>query len=343
VFSMWGKVPILKAINRVPGGLMVVFLVLGCLVNTFAPQSLMIGSFTTFLFKQGAMPLIAVLLFCSGAQITVKTAGVALWKGIVLNTSKVLLGVIPALLLGHFLGQHATWLGLTPLALISAMSNSNGGLYAALASRYGDDSDVGAVAILSSNDGPFFEMAFMAGTGLANIPWITLWAVVVPILIGMLLGNLDDDIRVFLKPGVMLSIPFFAFPLGAGLSLNQLIEAGIPGIILGLLTVVVTGGGSYFVYKFLVPKSMRKGGAVGAAVGTSAGNAAATPAAFAAVDPSFAAYAPVATAQVGASIVITAILCPLLVDFLARRERKAQGLAAENSVSSLKDDIGTNL
>jgi 2-keto-3-deoxygluconate permease len=167
-----------------------------------------------------------------------------------------------------------------------------------------------------NNDGPFFEMAFMAGTGLANIPWITLWAVVVPILIGMLLGNLDDDIRAFLKPGVMLSIPFFAFPLGAGLSLNQLVEAGIPGIILGLLTLVITGGGSYFVYKFLVPKSLRKG------------NAAATPAAFAAVDPSFAAYAPIATAQVGASIVIAAILCPLLVDFLARRERKAQGRTA---------------
>ncbi|MDR1732084.1 MAG: 2-keto-3-deoxygluconate permease [Synergistaceae bacterium] len=339
---MWGKVPILKTIHKVPGGLMVVFLVLGCLVNTFAPQSLMIGSFTTFLFKQGAMPLIAVLLFCSGAQITVRTAGVALWKGIVLNTSKVLLGVIPALIVGKFVGQHSTWLGLTPLAMISAMSNSNGGLFAALASRYGDDSDVGAVAVLSSNDGPFFEMAFMAGTGLANIPWITLWAVVVPILIGMLLGNLDDDIRDFLKPGVMLSIPFFAFPLGAGLSLKQLVEAGLPGILLGLLTLVVTGVGSYFVYKIFVPKSMRKSAAVGAGVGTSAGNAAATPAAFAAVDPSFASYAPIATAQVGASIVITAILCPLLVDYLSRREAKKAGLDAAAGGPGIKD-IGTNL
>ncbi|MDR1977810.1 MAG: 2-keto-3-deoxygluconate permease [Synergistaceae bacterium] len=339
---MWGKVPILKTINRIPGGLMVVFLVLGCLVNTFAPESLMIGSFTTFLFKQGAMPLIAVLLFCSGAQITVRTAGVALWKGIVLNTSKVLLGVIPALIVGKLIGQHATWLGLTPLAMISAMSNSNGGLFAALASRYGDDSDVGAVAVISSNDGPFFEMAFMAGTGLANIPWITLFAVIVPILIGMLLGNLDDDMRNFLKPGVMLSIPFFAFPLGAGLSLKQLVEAGIPGVLLGLLTLVITGVGSYFVFKICVPGSVRRSGAVGAAVGTTAGNAAATPAAFAAADASFAPYAAVATAQVGASIVITAILCPILVDFLYKRERKKAGLAAETPEDVMKD-IGANL
>jgi 2-keto-3-deoxygluconate permease len=320
-----GKIPILKTVYKIPGGLMVCPLVLGCIINSIAPESLMIGSFTTFLFKQGAMPLIAVLLFCSGAQITLKTAGVALYKGIVLNIAKVLLGVSLALIIGKIYGQHAIWLGLTPLALVSAMSNSNGGLYAALASRYGDDSDVGAIAILSSNDGPFFEMAFMAGAGLANIPWLTLFAVIVPIIIGMILGNLDDDCREFLKPGVMLSIPFFAFPLGAGMSFKQLVSAGPPGVLLGFLTILFTGVGGYIVYKLLVPKKYRKNAAVGAAIGTSAGNAAATPAAFAAVDPSFASYAPVATAQVSASIIITAIFTPFLVDFLSKLEGKRSG------------------
>jgi 2-keto-3-deoxygluconate permease len=342
VVMMLGNVPILRTIQRVPGGLMVVFLVLGCLVNTFAPESLMIGSFTTALFKNGALPLIAVMLFCSGAQITIKTAGIALWKGVVLNTSKVLLGVAVALIVGKILGPHATWLGITPLAFISAMSNSNGGLFAALASRYGDDSDVGALAIISTNDGPFFEMAFMGVAGLADIPWIALVAVVIPIIVGMILGNLDEDIRKFLAPGVMIAIPFFSFPLGAGLNLKQLIEAGGPGILLGLFTLLITGVGSYFVYKLLVPKSMRKNDAVGAAVGTTAGNAAMTPTAFANVDASFAPYAAAATIQVGASIVITALLCPLLVDFLSRYERRKQGLAAESSSGVLKD-IGTNL
>ncbi|MDR2523724.1 MAG: 2-keto-3-deoxygluconate permease [Synergistaceae bacterium] len=342
MLAVLGNVPILKTIHKVPGGLMVVFLVLGCLVNTFAPQSLMIGSFTTALFKNGALPLIAVMLFCSGAQITVKTAGIALWKGMVLNTSKVLLGITAAVVVGKILGPHAAWLGITPLAFISAMSNSNGGLYAALASRYGDDSDVGALAVISSNDGPFFEMAFMGLSGLADIPWIALVAVVVPIIIGMILGNLDEDIRKFLAPGVMISIPFFAFPLGAGLNLNQLVEAGVPGIVLGLFTLVFTGVGSYFIYKLLVPKSTRKNDAVGAAVGTTAGNAAMTPTAFANVDASFAPYAAAATVQVSASIVITALLCPILVDFLARYERRKQGLSPETSPKGV-ENIGANL
>ena len=49
-----GKVPILDTINKIPGGLMVVPLILGVLANTFFPDALQIGSFTTALFKSGA-------------------------------------------------------------------------------------------------------------------------------------------------------------------------------------------------------------------------------------------------------------------------------------------------
>lgn len=328
---MSGKIPILKTIQKVPGGLMVVFLILGALVNTFAPKSLMIGSFTTALFKNGALPLIGVLLFCSGAQITIKTAGVALWKGFVLNVVKIILGIAIGLVVGKFLGPEGSLFGLTPLALIAAMANSNGGLYTALAQKYGDASDIGAVAIISTNDGPFFTMVAMGMTGLANIPIIAMVAVVVPIIIGMILGNLDEDMRKFLAPGVMLSIPFFSFPLGAGLNLMDIARAGGPGIILGLLTLLVTGLGGFFAYKFLIPSRDKRSDAVGAAIGTTAGNAAGTPAAIAAVDPTWAPYAAAATVQVGASIVITAILCPLLVDFLSRIVKQHNNVKPEGN------------
>ncbi|MDR3248764.1 MAG: 2-keto-3-deoxygluconate permease [Treponema sp.] len=315
-------------IQKVPGGMMVCMMLLGCLINTFFPKALMIGSFTTYLFKNGHNPMIGMLLVCSGAQITVRNAGLTLYKGMVLNVSKVLLGIAIGLILGKVAGPQATLLGLTPLALIAAMSNSNGGLYTALATRYGEESDIGAIAVLSINDGPFFTMLAMGASGLANIPWITLIACLVPRLVGMLLGNLDDKWRKFLAPGVGLAVPFMGLPLGANLNIKDIFTAGIPGVVLGVMTVIITGFGSYFIYKFVVPRKNRKSSALGFAVGTAAGNSAATPLALAAIDPSLAPYAAAATVQVSAAVVISALLVPFMVDFLDKLEKKSQAAAA---------------
>ena len=317
-----GKIPILDTINKIPGGLMVVPLILGVLVNTFFPNALQIGSFTTALFKNGSSCLIAVLFFCSGAQMQFRTAGMSLYKGVVINVGKVLTGVACGVLLAKIAGPDAAFLGVTPLAMIGAMSNSNGGLYTALASRYGDDADVGAVAVISSNDGPFFEMMFMGVAGVANIPITSLIACIVPIVVGMILGNLDEKIRDFLKPGSMIAIFLFAFPLGAGMDLKTLISAGFPGLLLGLMTVVITGIPTYFLYRLAVPKTKRHSCVAGMAVGTSAGNSVATPAAIALVDAAWAPYVEVATAQVAASVIVTAILIPLLCDFFYKMEAK---------------------
>ena len=133
-----GQVKILDTINKIPGGLMVVPLILGVTVNTLFPDFLKIGSFTTALFKNGGNCLIAVLFLCSGAQIQFRSAGQALYKGVVINTSKVLFGVSIGVILARIGGPGAVMLGMTPLGLIGCMSNSNGGLYTALATKYGD-------------------------------------------------------------------------------------------------------------------------------------------------------------------------------------------------------------
>ncbi len=58
-----------------------------------------------------------------------------------------------------------------------------------------------------------------------------------------------------------------------------------------------------------------------AAIGSTAGNAAASPNAIAASDASLAPYAAAATAQVAAAVIVTAVLCPLLTSYLAKRAK----------------------
>lgn len=299
-------IKIKKSIERIPGGMMVIPLILGAIFNTFLPGILNIGGFTTPLFKDGATALIGAFLFCMGAGIRIKAAPKVLKKGIAITFSKFIVALVIGLIVAKFFGENGIW-GLSAVAIIAAMSNTNGGLYAALAGEYGDETDVGAIAIISMNDGPFLTMVALGAAGLANIPYIALIAVITPILIGMILGNLDDDMRVFLTKGGPVLIPFFAFALGAGLELDSLVKAGLPGVLLGIMTTFIGG-----IFNILSDKAVGGSGVAGAAASSTAGNAVATPHALALADPAMISLANAATPLVAASTVTTAILTPIL-------------------------------
>ena len=311
--------PILKTIKKIPGGLMIIPLLLGVLTNTFFPEVLTWGGFITPMWKDGAMAFIGIFLFCSGAQIQFKQAGLPLVKGVLLTAVELATGIGIGFAVHAVFGADGIW-GLTPLALIAGISNSNGGLYASLAGQYGDASDIGALSVLSINDGPFFTLVALGASGIADISWKLIVAAIAPIVIGCLLGNLDAGIRAFLAGGELLVIPFFAFPLGAGLSVQNLFKAGLPGIAVGVISCLATGLVGYLTMKLIRSEHPQ----VGAAIGSTGGNAAAVPLAVAAADPRLAAQEPSATVQVAAAVIVTAILCPVLVTLLDRHEKKIQ-------------------
>lgn len=96
--------PILKTVRRVPGGLMIVPLLLGALVNTLFPQAIQIGGFTEAMFKTGSSAILGVFLFCNGSQINVKQAGQPLLKGVVLTFVKFIIGAGIGLLVNMVFG-----------------------------------------------------------------------------------------------------------------------------------------------------------------------------------------------------------------------------------------------
>jgi 2-keto-3-deoxygluconate permease len=148
-------------------------------------------------------------------------------------------------------------------------------------------------------------------------------SVIAPIVVGAILGNLDDDIRDFFGSREALIVPFMAFTLGQTINLGYVVTGGLPGVGLGVFVLVTTG-----IVCIVADKLLGGTGIAGAAASSTAGNSAAVPKAIALADPTYAAIAPVATVQVAASVIVTALLTPMLTAWMYRKVR-AQAPEAE--------------
>ena len=358
-------------LERIPGGLMLVPLLLGACCNTmdqahlpFIESALKVlgaspaknghfeflrlgavpaegvTSFTESLFKTGALTLIALFLFCVGTQMTVRIGARALGKGALLTGSKFIAGAVVGIALGKLFDPFHGFLGLSTVAIVAAMTNGNGGLFAALTGQYGNRSDVGALSVLSLNDGPFLTMIALGLMG-ERFPVVVFLAVLLPLGLGLVLGNLDDDLREFFRPGEKLVVPFFAFALGAGMNLAVFAQWDLllGGVVLGAMTTLLTGGAMWvsltvFGYRSRI-SSM--------AEASVAGNAAATPAAIAAAaaaagSPNAAAFQGIvgtATAQISIAVITTALLCPVAVLAVDRWQR-SRGIVGTAEIDDLK-------
>jgi 2-keto-3-deoxygluconate permease len=315
---------IYKFILRVPGGMMVVPLFVGMVINTFFPNLLKIGGFTQALTGVGYPTILGMYLFTVGTKIAVGTASKILLRGFGIMAAKVGTATVLALGVAHLFGGSV--IGLSTLAVMVAMSDTNGGMFLALMGVMGDKDDVGTYVMQSIETGPFLTMLIFVGTGLAVIPWLTMLSVIAPILAGAVLGNLDRDMKTFFGSHEPIIVPFMAFTLGQTINLKSVATAGVPGVVLGLAVVIVTG-----CVCILADKLFGGTGIAGAAASSTAGNSAAVPQAVAIADPSYAPVAAAATVQVAASVIVTAILTPFLTAWwfrkVLRQDRSAESMA----------------
>ena len=142
------QIAIKGTIDRIPGGMMIVPLAAGALFATFAPQAAgFFGSFTQALFT-GALPILAVFYVCLGATISFENLPRVMRRGGALLGAKILTGIMVGFVLGHFLGEKPVtsgWFaGISTLAVVAAINDTNGGLYMALMQQHGYPADAGA-------------------------------------------------------------------------------------------------------------------------------------------------------------------------------------------------------
>ncbi|MFB4316698.1 2-keto-3-deoxygluconate permease [Actinomadura sp. 21ATH] len=325
------QIPIKATVERVPGGMMIVPLLLGAVVYTLFPGAgEYFGSFTGALFS-GSLTILAVFYVCMGASIDIRSTPYILKKGGALFGAKVVASIVVGLVLGRLLGEAPVgsgfFAGLSTLAVVAAMNDTNGGLYMALMGQFGKPKDVAAYSILTIESGPFLTMVTLGIAGLSAFPWQTLVGALLPLLVGAILGNLDHDLRRWLGGATPVLIPFFAFALGCSIDLKSVWTAGLLGLGLGLAVVAFSG-----TLLFTADRLTGGTGVAGLAAASTAGNAAAVPAIVAGANPAYKEAAAHATVLVAASVVVTAIVVPIITAWWAdrvKRREEARGEPAE--------------
>ncbi|MBP2266009.1 2-keto-3-deoxygluconate permease [Pseudarthrobacter sp. PvP004] len=304
-------------LQKVPAGMMLIPLMLGVLMNTFAPEALKIGGFTTALFKDGALTLIAVLILATGAQITGSHSGkAAASTTTVVLVCKTLIPATIAVILGLVVGIDGI-AGVSILAMLAIFGNSNGALWLAFAGQYGDERDTGAYVASAFDDGPFLALIFLGASGLGDIPVLAFAAALIPFIIGLFIGAVDREWTKALDHVPNIVIPFMSFAVGTGINLKTVLTGGFAGIFLGLIVVVFTGGLTYLGYRFILRRGSKSG--IGFAAGTTAGNAVAVPAVVAVADPRFEPFVASASAQAATAVLVTALLAPIVASWALKR------------------------
>ncbi|MDD2970699.1 MAG: 2-keto-3-deoxygluconate permease [Lachnospiraceae bacterium] len=305
-------------LKKIPAGLMIFPMLLGMLIHTFCPNIVEIGSFTTATFSNtAAATIMGVQLLCIGSQLQIIKLQQVVKRGGILLLSKLLLGVF-IIVSARMIGGKQEIADACILAVLCGATNINGSIYLSLVTAYGDEIDGAAVALLSLTNGPFVTMILLGAAGMVHFSAISLAATIMPIVVGIVLGNLSKTFREFLKPGVQLLLPFIGWTLGMGIDLNDIFRAGISGT---FLSIFVIAAGSVFTY-LCDCYVIKRPGYAGLATCATGANAIAVPAAIAMVDSTWLPYVGEATAQIAATVVMSAIVVPIIVGIFIKKERK---------------------
>lgn len=303
--------------------MMVVPLVLGAIVHSLWPKADIALNGVTGSFMVGTSVILFIFFFAVGTNINLKSSGKIAAKGVTLLLGKVLLAALIAIVVNLFIPKQGIttgiFSGLSVLAVLAAFNASNGGLYVALMTTIPDrEIDVAAYPFFSIQSGPFFTMLTLGLAGIGAFPWPALVSTLVPFVLGMVLGGLDPELKALFSPLQGALVPFFAFTIGYSLSLSMILKSGLVGILIGVLVVLISGYVLYLLDRYLV----RSDGLAGWAASSTAGAAVSVPIVIAQMDPSFNSVSGSATAIVATSVLVSAILTPMLTMMYYRQLKK---------------------
>lgn len=306
---------ILQKIDKLPGGIILMPMLTTALINTICPGALQVGGITTKLFSTyGTQVFIGALLFLAGSQFPVKDAPAALKRGGVLLLGKLLLAVVLTVLYGKLFGTDGV-LGISVLAFCVAMVSLNPGVFLAVASKHGDRIDLPGFGLFNLMVVPTVPLLILGAMEGLAFDYMSIITTLVPFLLGMLLGNLDPELKILFAGGTRPTLFFAGCNFGAAVDLLAVVKTGVSGLVLSLMYIVLCGMGLFCVDRLV----LRQKGYASAALSCVAGASVSMPRILGEVMPGLAPYVDAATAQIACCVVITTVFSCFFTKWVLKR------------------------
>lgn len=303
---------ILGKVNKVPGGIMVVPMIITAVINTFIPAALKIGGPTSGAFSgAGAMATIGMLLFTAGSQTKYSDLGSVCARGGLLVIVRLAVAFTGAWLTLKLFGPEGIW-GASALAITISLASCNPGVYAGLMQSYGDTVDKSAMGILNLIAVPATPLVILGVADGTGFDYMSAVSSLVPFALGMVLANADEKVRKLFSTATPVILFFLGCCLGASINLKALSQAGVANIVLIGLIVCIFLPIMIAADKLI----LRRPGYAAVAATCLGGLSVVAPRIIGERLPQYQPYVESATAQLAVTLVICIFIFPYITKFI---------------------------
>lgn len=301
-----------KKIQTIPSGTFLVPFFISVFVYSFWPNLFenIGGTTASLLSGSGTGVIIGLLVFSASTGIQFSKVKNILQHQGTLTLINLVWSIILASGFLYLFGIDGI-LGISSVAFVTTIIGMNPAVYSAFLADYGYKEDTAFYAIAGILCLPvipliIFSIYFSGGIGSIDIAPII--SILIPMALGLLLGNIDSAFGKFFGPTISPLLFFLGWNLGQGLSVFDAIQAGLPGFLLAIIFMILMSV-LYFSDKYLLGYE----GISGIGMMTTAGLSTAVPEALGQAFPDLAVYTGPATAQVLVCVIITAVVTPVIV------------------------------
>lgn len=173
-------------------------------------------------------------IFISGCTVKLSSIKSVLKIYGVLIFVRTAISAIFAILFYNIFGLDG-FLGISLVGFICTITSLNPSLFLAIMEDCGDEVDMSAFGFISLFATPVVAMLIFGLSQPTNIDYMSIVSLIIPLILGVAIGNIDKDLGKFISTGMPFMIFALGWSVGNSINLFEAVKAGFSGIIMAII------------------------------------------------------------------------------------------------------------